>query len=124
MRAIAHSNLQQLCFACCCYRLQGHKQGQDRKGPDLRAAATTGNARATATVLSGALNLGPGTAESKAAFLPSAFAVSHLILASISSTVVAPWRIYILLPMAGVTDDIVISKLRVSTYVHKGGSCH
>ena len=48
-------------------------------------------ARATAAALSGALNLGPGTAGSNTAFLPSAFAVSHLVLASTSSMVVPPY---------------------------------
>ena len=57
---------------------------------DLNAPETTGMARAIAAALSGALNLGPGTAGSNAAFLPSAFAVSHLVLASTSSIVVLP----------------------------------
>lgn len=58
---------------------------------DLNAPVTTGMARATAAALSGALNLGPGTAGWNAAFLPSAFAVSHLVLASTSSMVVPPY---------------------------------
>ena len=65
------------------------QDSQDLLKTHLCAAVTMGRALATAAAVPGALNLGPGTAASKNAFLPSAFAACHLILASTSSTVVA-----------------------------------